>query len=280
MNARTKVTLLATTAIAATVALAATIMPASAGSFDDWRKSVTVDVWQHCQDQWGDDYQNQRSCRNTQTAALDKWVVAAEASKSHGTPSRESIIDCSIWIKTFDFVKANDCVESATTPRSPQGTVEQHPITLPMRPVIVEPRARAEAPVPPTRRAAPPAPVAPEAEPYANQAEMPSAPPTLPPVALAPLSSRLAEINQLMRQSLPIAVRHCGSDAACRKEQTSAIHELAAKETAIAKALRNPTTYTTAVMDNDVVNSCIVMWSKSEDFAETMKCINDATPAS
>jgi hypothetical protein len=145
------------------------------------------------------------------------------------------------------------------------------------------PRTEQTAPAPQTeivvrpQEPAAPAPAAkPEPEPYVEQAKAPVAPRTLPPAALAPLSSRLAEINQLTRQSLPIATRHCGSDAACRKEQTAAIHELAAKETAIAKALRNPTTYAAAVRDNDTVNACIVMWSASEDFAAAVQCINDA----
>jgi hypothetical protein len=110
------------------------------------------------------------------------------------------------------------------------------------------------------------------------QANFPEAPPTLSPGQLEPLSWRLAQINQAMRQSLPIVTRHCGSDATCRKDQTAAIHELAAKETAIAKALRNPTTYTSAVLENDTINACIVMWRASEDFAATMQCINDAAP--
>ena len=112
--------------------------------------------------------------------------------------------------------------------------------------------------------------------PSSPQATAPTAPPTIPASQLGPLSHRLAEINQLVRQSLPIVIRHCSSDAACRKDQTAAIHELAAKETAIAKALRNPTTYTTAVQQNDIVNACKVMWAASEDFAETVKCINDS----
>jgi hypothetical protein len=95
---------------------------------------------------------------------------------------------------------------------------------------------------------------------------------------LSPLSSRLAEINQLARQSLPIIVRHCGSDASCRKQQTAAMQELASKEAAVAKALRNPTTYSSAVVENDTINACKVMWRESEDFAATMQCINDATP--
>jgi hypothetical protein len=64
----------------------------------------------------------------------------------------------------------------------------------------------------------------------------------------------------------------------CRAEQTKAIHEMADKERAIAKALRNPTTYTSAMLANDTVNACIVMWNASEDFAATMQCINDAAP--
>jgi hypothetical protein len=82
----------------------------------------------------------------------------------------------------------------------------------------------------------------------------------------------------LIRLSLPIAVKHCGSDATCRKDQTAAIYELAAKEIVIAKTLRNPTTYTSAVQKNDIVNACIVMWRASEDFVATVQCINDATP--
>jgi hypothetical protein len=66
--------------------------------------------------------------------------------------------------------------------------------------------------------------------------------------------------------------------ATCRKEQTAAIHELASKETTIAKAIRNPTTYTSAVLEHDTVNACIVMWRASEDFAATMQWINDAAP--
>jgi hypothetical protein len=109
------------------------------------------------------------------------------------------------------------------------------------------------------------------------QANLPVAPPTLSPANLMPLSSRLAEINQLARQSLPIIIKHCGPDAACRKEQTAAMHELANKEIAVAKAIRNPTTYTIAVADNDTINSCLVMWKASEDFAAVVQCINDAT---
>jgi hypothetical protein len=109
------------------------------------------------------------------------------------------------------------------------------------------------------------------------QVNNPEAPPTLPTPNLGPLSVRLNEINQLVRQSLPIITRHCGADANCRKEQTAAMHELADRETAIAKALRNPTTYITAVMQNDAVNACKVMWVASEDFAGLMQCINDAT---
>ena len=109
------------------------------------------------------------------------------------------------------------------------------------------------------------------------QTNNPVAPPTLPAPNLGPLSIRLAEINQLVRQSLPIITRHCGADANCRKEQTAAMHELADRETTIAKALRNPTRYITAVMQNDAVNACKVMWVASEDFAGLMQCINDAT---
>jgi hypothetical protein len=56
------------------------------------------------------------------------------------------------------------------------------------------------------------------------------------------------------------------------------MYSIAAREIANAKALRNPTTYSSAVLDNDTVNACIVMWSASEDFAATMQCINDAAP--
>jgi len=52
---------------------------------------------------------------------------------------------------------------------------------------------------------------------------------------------------------------------------------LANKEIAVAKAIRNPTTYTIAVADNDTINSCLVMWKASEDFAAVVQCINDAT---
>jgi hypothetical protein len=116
-----------------------------------------------------------------------------------------------------------------------------------------------------------------ELAPKLPQADAPVAPPTLSPSNLVPLSSRLAEINQLGRQSLPIITRHCGPDAACRKEQTAAMKELANKEVAVAKALRNPTTYTMAAADNDTINACLVMWRASEDFAAVMQCINDAT---
>jgi hypothetical protein len=56
------------------------------------------------------------------------------------------------------------------------------------------------------------------------------------------------------------------------------MQELASKEAAVAKALRNPTTYTSAVVENDTINACLVMWRASEDYAATMQCINDATP--
>jgi hypothetical protein len=56
------------------------------------------------------------------------------------------------------------------------------------------------------------------------------------------------------------------------------MHELANKEITIAKALRNSTTYTSAVLENDTVNACKVLWRASEDFAATMRCINDAAP--
>lgn len=115
----------------------------------------------------------------------------------------------------------------------------------------------------------------PPAEPH-PQAKLPTAPPTIPPGQLGPLSDRLAQINQLARQSLPVIIRHCGSDAVCRKENTAAMYELVAKETAIAKALRNPTTNATATQQNDTVNACKVMWASSEDFAALMQCINDA----
>jgi hypothetical protein len=116
-----------------------------------------------------------------------------------------------------------------------------------------------------------------ELAPKPAQATLPVAPPTLSPSNLMPLSSRLAEINQLARLSLPIIIKHCGPDAACRKEQTAAMHELANKEIAVAKAIRNPTTYATAAADNDTINSCLVMWKASEDFAAVMQCINDAS---
>jgi hypothetical protein len=147
---------------------------------------------------------------------------------------------------------------------APPTTHEANPISLPPPPAPAPQQPQA-----PTYQA--PAPANP-------QSTAPVAPSTLPANKLGPLSTRLAEINQLMRQSLPIAVRHCGSDATCRKEQPAAIHELASKETTIAKAIRNPTTYTSAVLENDTVNACIVMWRASEDFAATMQCINDATP--
>jgi hypothetical protein len=118
----------------------------------------------------------------------------------------------------------------------------------------------------------PPPPVAPP------QAEAPKAPPTIPAGQLEPLSWRLAQINQLMRQSLPTIIRHCGPDAACRKEETAAVHALAAMEIVAAKAIRDPTTYTTAVAINDTINACLVMWRASESFASAMKCITDATP--
>jgi hypothetical protein len=137
----------------------------------------------------------------------------------------------------------------------------------PVAPVVREPVQ--PAPAQPTPIALPPPP---------PQATAPVAPPTLSEENLEPLSSRLARINNLVRLSLPIAVRHCGSDATCRKDQTAAIHELASKETTIAKAIRNPTTYTSAVLENDTVNACKVLWRASEDFAAIMRCINDAAP--
>jgi outer membrane biosynthesis protein TonB len=111
-----------------------------------------------------------------------------------------------------------------------------------------------------------------------DQAERPVAPPTLPLPQLPPLSQRLAEINNLTRQSLPIITRHCGKDAACRQQQTAAMQELAGKEIAIAKALRDPTSYGDAIRENDTVNACKVMWRASEDFVGLVRCINDATP--
>jgi hypothetical protein len=114
-------------------------------------------------------------------------------------------------------------------------------------------------------------------EPTAQTTELPTAPPTLQPKELGPLSKRIEEINKLARQSLPIT-RHCGTDAVCRKEQTAAMYSIAAREIANAKALRNPTMYANAALDNDILNSCIVMWGASEDFAATMQCINDAAP--
>jgi hypothetical protein len=56
------------------------------------------------------------------------------------------------------------------------------------------------------------------------------------------------------------------------------MRELATKETKVAKALRNPTTYTSTVLENESINACKVMWHASEDFAATMQCINDAAP--
>jgi hypothetical protein len=111
-----------------------------------------------------------------------------------------------------------------------------------------------------------------------DQAERPVAPPTLPLPQLPPLSQRLAEINNLTRQSLPIITRHCGKDATCRQQQTAAMQELAGKEIAIAKALRDPTSYGDAIRENDTVNACEVMWRASEDFVGLVQCINDATP--
>jgi hypothetical protein len=125
---------------------------------------------------------------------------------------------------------------------------------------------------PPVQAAPPP----PEAQ---DQSTAPVAPPTLPQGKLGPLSLRLAEINQLARQSLPIITRHCGTDAACRKDQTAAMHELVAKETANAKALRNPNSYGIAMLENDRINACKVMWTASEDFVGLVGCINEAAPA-
>jgi hypothetical protein len=116
-----------------------------------------------------------------------------------------------------------------------------------------------------------------ELAPQQPQADLPTAPPTLSPKNLMPLSLRLAEINQLARLSMPIIIRHCGPDAVCRKEQTAAMKELANKEIAVAKAIRNPTTYAIAASENDTINSCLVMWKASEDFAAVVQCINDAT---
>jgi hypothetical protein len=108
------------------------------------------------------------------------------------------------------------------------------------------------------------------------QTTAPTVPPTLPAANLSPLSVRLAEINLLAKQSLLTVARHCGSDVACRKQQTAALQEIVSKERTIAKALRNPTTYKTTVPENDSVNVCLVAWRASEDYASTLQCINDA----
>jgi hypothetical protein len=122
------------------------------------------------------------------------------------------------------------------------------------------------------------APRKPVIQPQAPTSELPTAPATLPPGELGPLHKRIEEINKLARQSLPIITRHCGTDALCRKQQTAAMYAIASKEIANAIALRNPTTYADAVLNNDILNSCVVMWGNSEDFAATMQCINDAAP--
>jgi hypothetical protein len=127
-------------------------------------------------------------------------------------------------------------------------------------------------PVPPLPRPLP----APRAD--EPQTQLPTVPSTLPQKELGPLSTRIEEIRKLVRQSLPIITRHCGTDAVCRKEQTAAMYSIAAREIANAKALRNPAMYANAALDNDILNSCIVMWGASEDFAATMQCINDAAP--
>lgn len=143
-----------------------------------------------------------------------------------------------------------------------------NPITLPFPPLPLTLPKATVTPSPEVTVSPPPS----EPQP---QAAVPVAPPTIPAWQLGPLSVRLAEINQAVRQSLPIIVRHCGSDDVCRKEQTAAMYELANKERTIAKELRNPTLYTAAVQDNDTVNACKVMWTASEDFAAVMKCINE-----
>jgi hypothetical protein len=139
--------------------------------------------------------------------------------------------------------------------------------------------SRSQTPFPQASAPTPPPPIKAN-EPIAQnpQARIPTSPPTLPAGQLEPLSWRIAQINQLMRQSLPIAVRHCGTDAAFRKEETAAVHALAAMEIVAAKAIRDPTTYTTAVATNDTINACLVMWRASESFASAMKCITDAAP--
>ena len=112
---------------------------------------------------------------------------------------------------------------------------------------------------------------------FKPQAKAPVAPPTLPAHRLPPLSDRLAEINQLARQSLPVITRHCGKDATFRKEHTDAMQELVNKLTVNAKALRDPTSYAEAVLANDTINACLVMWRQAEDFVVVVRCINDAS---
>src|ERR1700730_6788021 len=113
-------------------------------------------------------------------------------------------------------------------------------------------------------------------EPTATPSDLPTAPPTLKPKELGPLSKRIDEIKRLVRLSIPIITRHCGTDVVCSKQQTAAMYAIAAREIENAKATRNPMTYTSAALDNDVLNSCIVQWGNSEDFVEALKCINDA----
>jgi hypothetical protein len=207
-----------------------------------------------------------------------KWAKRAINAIQTGVTEQDSSIDTKkLWDEAWSVVRRTmnpdrDTCQFQLTKLVNQSGINVFKIEKPYAPAPTEPTS------PPSSAPAPQAP-APANPPIANpQSTASVAPPTLPAQQLGPLSYRLAEINQAMRQSLPIVTRHCGSDASCRKDQTAAVHELAGKEIAIAKALRNPTTYTVAVQDNDTLNACVLMWSASEDFAATMQCINDAAP--
>jgi hypothetical protein len=291
MKTKTKVTLFATTAIAATALLMATgahaqnTFPSTVPEKACWQLMSYVltrfeDMVQlkrtDCEKLKSMIHENSRDDESAyDTCAI---TVAIQYRRARHEPELDRL--------PKDVAKgiSENCFKFAVPRAAPK--VQQEPAPAPRSEPVPEYKAPTRMPIPGGRNigiaeqpaAAPPVPVMPEPEPYKNQVEQPVAPQTLPPAALAPLSSRLAEINQLSRQSLPIITQHCGKDALCRQQQTAAMQELMNKEREIAKALRNPTSNMQAVQDNDTVNACKVMWRAAEDFVGLVQCINDATP--
>jgi hypothetical protein len=274
-----KTALLASTLISPIVA-----MPAHASPFSMFKWVVVMDHPPACQTREQMDKIVRFSFLKDYDAMSKVWDTCQEFKKGMEVEIEENPIFsdnlCArpigytrcLWTNKAAVKRVERSQEESTTPEGAAPRTDNDPPPPSKEIVKLATPSKETAP-----QSAPPPPPSKE---IVKQATAPTAPPTIPMEKLPPLSIRLAEINNLARQSLPIITVHCGKDAECRKQQIAAMKDLVVKETAVAKSLRNPTTYAEAAQVNDAINSCKVMWHASEDFVGLMSCINDATPSS